>query len=123
MSAAAMSANESQGNVGYIIAGVVAAAAIVTAGWPSLVEYGTAAIEWISSTLHDLPENEVRVCKLHVDCVAALRSHTLDIKSIWGYSREATTAGNCKRIHGFAHVSNYSQHVSLSLRVLHRQSR
>lgn len=77
-----MSANESQGNVGYIIAGVVAAAAVVTAGWPSLVEYGTAAIEWISSTLHDLPENEVRVCKLHVDCVAALRSHTLDIKSM-----------------------------------------
>lgn len=57
-----MMSNEGEGNVGYIIAGVVAAAAVVTAGWPSLVEFGTAAIEWISSTLHDLPENEVRSC-------------------------------------------------------------
>ena len=52
-------ADGSSFSAGTIVAAVLAAAAVAAAGWPSIVAYGTAAIEWISVTLHDLPENEV----------------------------------------------------------------
>jgi len=46
---------------GGIIAAVVAVAAVAAAAWPSIVEVGTAALGWVSTTLETLPEDQAMV--------------------------------------------------------------
>jgi hypothetical protein len=48
-----------QYSLGTIIGAVVAVAAVATAGWPSLVEFGTYALTSVSGTLQELPEDQV----------------------------------------------------------------
>jgi hypothetical protein len=62
-----------QYSLGTIIGAVVAVAAVATAGWPSLVEFGTYALTSVSGTLQELPEDQVGpYCTLSANSVTAL---------------------------------------------------
>eukprot|EP00038_Savillea_parva_P012424 m.204603 g.204603 ORF g.204603 m.204603 type:complete len:247 (-) comp22585_c0_seq1:133-873(-) len=45
-------------NVGVIVGGVVAVAAVVTAAWPTIAEASASAIETVTTTLNELPEDQ-----------------------------------------------------------------